>query len=233
LEKPRKVFGHGDKVATKIRGICPVSGGSTVRPTADRGERMAGKKKYLGKDFGGEQRAIITKGELITLLGGASKYVDRMLHATRNGDPWLELVGNKLGKGGARVLIDCESVERALERLKRGEVPPLMPSERKLPVEKVKTRKGIPNKQGQTLIQSFDLLPKNAESVSFNLTLKSFVVHWQNGDTQWFGLKREKGRSTTLREISFLPKGDSMKLQPPEDPGYDESAADDMRDISL
>jgi hypothetical protein len=194
---------------------------------------MSGKKKQLGKDFGGEQRAVITKREFIKLLGGSSKYVDRMLHATRNGEPWLELVGNKSGKGGARVLIDCESVEWALKRLRRGEVPPLMPSELRPPVEKVKTRKGAPNRQGEALIKAFDLLPKDAESVAFNLTLRAFTVYWKNGDSQWFGLKREKGRGTTLRDISFLPRAGPQKLPPREDPGYDESADDDMRDLSL
>lgn len=194
---------------------------------------MAGKKKNLGKDFGGEQREVITKRELITLLGGAAKYVDRMLRATRDGDPWLELVGNKSGKGGARVRIDYESAGRALERLKRGELPPLMPSELKLPVKKVKTRKGAPDKQGEALIRAFDLLPRGAEAVSFNLTLRTLMVCWRNGERQWFRLQREKGRGTSLRDISFLPGGAPMTQSPGEDPGYDESAKDDMRDLSL
>jgi hypothetical protein len=194
---------------------------------------MAGQKNQLGIGFGGEQRAVITKSEFVKLLGGSSKYVDRMLHATRYGEPWLELVGNKTGKGGARVLIDCESAERAIERLKRGEIPPLMPSESKKPVKKIKTQRGVPDKQGEALIRAFDLLPKGAEAISFNLALRIFTVRWKNGETQWFRLNREKGRGTTLRDIPFLPFAGFPKLEPHEDPGYDEGADDDMRALTF
>jgi len=212
----------------RFRDVCR---NSTIRRYGDTGDPMVTKKNRssLGVEFKGEQRAVITKKELIELLGGSKKYVDRMIRASRDGDPWLEFVGNRKVKGSTRLLIDIKSVERVLERIKRGETPPPMPSERKKPTITVSTKGGgIPNKQGEALIRAFDHLPKGAATVSFNLDLKTFQVTWQNGEFQWFKMRRGKGRSTALNDLTFLPPRKVSTLEPSEDPGYDEIVDDHL-----
>ena len=198
---------------------------STITRFSDTRVHMASEKNRssLGMEFKGEQRAFITKKELIELLSGSAKYADRMIRASRDGDPWLELVGNRNIKGSTRPLFDIKSVDRAMERIRRGETPPLMPSERKKPTRTVSTKKGgIPNKQGEALIRAFDHLPKGAASVSFNLDLKSFLVTWQNGEHQWFGMRRSKGRPTTLSHLEFLSSAKTWNPEPSVYTGYDE-----------
>jgi len=68
----------------------------------------------------------LTKKQIIAVLG-SGKLVDRMLWATRHaGGKWLHII-----REGRDLLVATESVERAYERLINGELPPLMPSERK------------------------------------------------------------------------------------------------------
>jgi hypothetical protein len=55
--------------------------------------------------------------------------VDRMLWATRyTDDPWLEIVLNREGSCNAQTLIYSGSLDLAVERLRRGEEPPHLPS---------------------------------------------------------------------------------------------------------
>lgn len=169
----------------------------------------AGGPEYLRK-FGDEVRAVISKAEFTKWLGGSRKIVDRMLHASRYGDPWLEIVGNRKGKGGARVMIDYESAQRAYERLKNGETPPLMPSERaKAPVALVRgdKDKGTPTKQGSALMAALALTPMQAEEVTFYPRRKMFAVQWQNGEYQWFRVSSGRGRMSKLFDITFMPAG--------------------------
>lgn len=57
--------------------------------------------------------------------------VDRMLWATRyTDDPWLEIVLNREGSCNAQTLIYSGSLDVAVERLRRGEEPPRLPSKR-------------------------------------------------------------------------------------------------------
>lgn len=68
----------------------------------------------------------LTKKQIIAVLGSA-KLVDRMLWATRHaGAGWLIII-----REGRDLLVATESVETAYLRLLGGELPPLMPSERK------------------------------------------------------------------------------------------------------
>ncbi len=69
----------------------------------------------------------LTKKQIISVLGSV-KLVDRMLWATRHaGGKWFLII-----REGRDLLVATESVETAYQRLAGGELPPLMPSERKL-----------------------------------------------------------------------------------------------------
>lgn len=166
---------------------------------------------------------VISKKEVIDLFGGQGTLVQRMLEATRCGDHWFTIVANATGKGG-RTMIDRESAEKAYERIKNGETPPLMRSERqrKAPTtKKVQLDKdGIANKQGHALTEALKLLPKGAEQVVFRPNDKSFSVNWADGEFQWFRVYAERGKKRRLREISFNPPGDRKNKPPAKDP-YD------------
>ncbi len=74
----------------------------------------------------GMRPLALTKKQIIAVLGSA-KLVDRMLWATRYaGGRWLTII-----REGRDLLVATESVEAAYVRLVGGELPPLMPSERK------------------------------------------------------------------------------------------------------
>jgi hypothetical protein len=74
----------------------------------------------------GMRPLALTKKQTIAVLGSA-KLVDRMLWATRHaGGRWFMII-----REGRDLLVATESVESAYARLVSGEVPPLMPSERK------------------------------------------------------------------------------------------------------
>lgn len=74
----------------------------------------------------GMRPLALTKKQIISVLGSA-KLVDRMLWATRHaGGRWLTII-----REGRDLLVATESVEAAYVRLVGGELPPLMPSERK------------------------------------------------------------------------------------------------------
>jgi hypothetical protein len=71
------------------------------------------------------------KAELRSFLGIGPKYVQRMIAATRAGDPWLEFAMNHEGRPRLRVLVTEESARRAQQRMLNGEEPPLLPCERR------------------------------------------------------------------------------------------------------
>jgi len=74
----------------------------------------------------GMRPLALTKRQIIAVLGSA-KLVDRMLWATRHANGrWLVII-----RAGRDLLVATESVEAAYVRLVNGELPPLMPSERK------------------------------------------------------------------------------------------------------
>ena len=64
-------------------------------------------------------------------MGGASKIVDRLLHAARYAPELGWLVVPRLGRPGVECLIDTTSAENAFRRFVAGEEPPLLPSELK------------------------------------------------------------------------------------------------------
>ena len=74
----------------------------------------------------GMRPLALTKKQIIAVLGSA-KLVDRMLWATRHAKGgWFIIL-----REGRDLLVATESVETAYERLVGGELPPLMPSERR------------------------------------------------------------------------------------------------------
>ncbi len=90
---------------------------------------MKTKTSFQRVSIDGMRPLALTKKQIIAVLGSA-KLVDRMLWATRYaGGRWLMII-----REGRDLLVATESVEEAYARLVGGELPPLMPSERK-PVE--------------------------------------------------------------------------------------------------
>jgi len=74
----------------------------------------------------GMRPLALTKKQIIAVLG-SGKLVDRMLWATRHAKGgWFIIL-----REGRDLLVATESVETAYERLVEGELPPLMPSERR------------------------------------------------------------------------------------------------------
>ena len=186
---------------------------SKISSSNAKGSPAVGAPEYRRK-FGDEERAAITKAEFIRWLGGSSKLVDRMLYASRHGDPWVEIVSNRKGKGGARVTIDYVSAQKALERLKIGDAPPLMPSERaKAPVALVRGDKGTPTKQGSALMAALGLIPMQADSVTFYPRKKVFEVRWQNGEFQWFSVSSSRGRRSKLYHVTFRPPSSTANIE--------------------
>lgn len=175
---------------------------------------MATKKNASGKaarkpSLPRPESWVMDKQELIHMLAGNRTLVQRMLEASRNGNRWLEIVGNAPGKGGGRTLVTRRSALEALDRIAtKGEFPPLMRSERgrKKADPKVATlAKGLPSKQGQTLMQAHDLLPKRAELVVFRPGSKTFTIQWEDGEFQYFRISSPRGRRRELRELTFQP----------------------------
>jgi hypothetical protein len=153
----------------------------------------------------GKEREFLLKSEVVELLGNWPKVVDRMLHATRDGVPWLEIVSNRSGTSGAEVRVTAESVSRAVERLRRGEVPPLMPSEKKAacPSPATKATGKIPDKTMSALLRAGDLLPPGITSATFNQQMKFVVLQWENGIYQFIRRITKPGRNTRVSTVSF------------------------------
>ena len=77
----------------------------------------------------GVRPLVINKKTLVTVFGGATKIVDRLLHAARYAPESGWLVVPRPGSPGVECLIDTASAEDAYRRFKAGEVPPPLPSE--------------------------------------------------------------------------------------------------------
>ena len=84
------------------------------------------------KDFilvNGIRPFVINKKTLVKVFGGATKFVDRLLHAARYAPESGWLVVPRPGSPGVECLIDTASAEDAYRRFKAGEEPPPLPSE--------------------------------------------------------------------------------------------------------
>ncbi|MFA7346075.1 MAG: hypothetical protein WC003_17390 [Terrimicrobiaceae bacterium] len=129
-------FRHRAVMASmKSKTDCPQLGDTTSRKPFyhwphDEGhefqpeDRM--KHSFQRVSIAGMRPLALTKKQIIALLGSV-KLVDRMLWATRHAEGgWFIIL-----REGRDLLVATESVEAAYERLVDGELPPLMPSERK------------------------------------------------------------------------------------------------------
>jgi len=151
------------------------------------------------------ERVFLLKSEVIDIFGAWPKVVDRMLHATRNGLPWLEIVSNRSGASGAEVRVTAKSVCEAVERLRGGEVPPLMPSEKKI-ANSLSLKKApgkISDKALSALLRAGDLLPSGLSSATFNQQLKIVTLQWSNGNYQLIRKVTRRGRNTRMILVCF------------------------------
>lgn len=100
---------------------------TTLHKISGKTSRVMKTKPSLQRvSIDGMRPLALTKKQIIAVLGSA-KLVDRMLWATRHaGGRWLTII-----REGRDLLVATESVEAAYVRLVGGELPPLMPSERK------------------------------------------------------------------------------------------------------
>lgn len=166
-----------------------------------------GEFKKLVTLASGGKRWVIDKRDFIELLDGKRTTVQRMLEATRNGDPWLKLASNADGKG-SRTSIDLSSAIVAYRRLLDGEQPPLMRSERnrKRGIKKIKLSNfGEPDVVGRKFMQILDMLPPGTAKATFDTKSKTFTVKWADGDFQTFRMQSARGERRKLRKFSFVP----------------------------
>lgn len=182
----------------------------------------------------GKERAFLLKSEVIELLGDWPKVVDRMLHASRNGKPWLKIVSNQSGNSGSEVRVTAESVAKAIERLSQGEEPPLLPSERRqsatnkshdvhlttiqeerqCTTRETKHPGRIPDKSAANLLRAADLLPAGVTAVTFHQKLKLISVHWTNGDHEYIRRVSKRGRNTRVISVRFDTSPNNIPILP-------------------
>lgn len=176
----------------------------------------------------GGTKWVIGKGNFIELLDGQRTLVQRMLEATRSGDPWLTLVGNTSGKGN-QTKIDLSSAVAAYRRILDGEQPPLMRSERnrKAGIKKIKlTKFGEPDAIGRKFIQILDLLPPGTAKATFDTKSKTFTVDWADKDFQAFRMQSARGQRRKLLQISFERGRTTSPSAPQEDDPCDDWVED-------
>jgi hypothetical protein len=84
----------------------------------------------VGVTINGVRPLAVNKKQAGIALGSV-KTLQRMLWCSRHqpADPWLKII--REGGPGIECLIDTASLEAAYGRIYRGEIPPLMPSEKK------------------------------------------------------------------------------------------------------
>lgn len=205
------------------------------KPPAKRASRTSSPFddfKRLATLASGGKKWVIDKKDLIELLDGQKTLVQRMLEATRNGDPWLSLVSNTRGTGN-RTTIDLSSAIAAYRRILDGEQPPLMRSERnrKAGIKKIQlTNFGEADAIGRKFMQILDLLPAGTASATFDTKSKTFTVDWADGDFQAFRMRSARGERRKLLKISFDRRRKTPVSSPRDDDPYDdwvETAVDD------
>jgi hypothetical protein len=178
-----------------------------ARPRSSRPPSPFDEFKRLAVLASGGRKWVIDKRDFIEVLDGQRTLVQRMLEATRSGDPWLALVSNASGTGN-RTVIDLSSAIAAYRRVLNGEQPPLMRSERnrKAGIKKILLSKfGEPDAVGRRFMQILDMLPTGATKATFDTKSKTFTVKWADGDFQAFRMKSARGERRKLRTFSFTP----------------------------
>ncbi len=198
---------------------------SKKKPLAKRAARTPFDEfKRLATLASGGKKWVIEKKDLIELLDGQRTLVQRMLEATRTGDPWLTLVSNVSGTG-SRTVIDLSSAIAAYRRVLDGDQPPLMRSERnrKAGIKKIQlTKFGEPDAVGRKFMQILDLLPAGTASATFDTKSKTFTVDWVDGDFQSFRMRSARGERRKLLKVSFDRHPKAMISSPHDNgPGED------------
>ena len=177
------------------------------------------KYKELVSLASGGSKWVIGKGSFIELLDGQATLVQRMLAATRAGDPWLTLVGNVSGKGNS-TKIDLSSAMDAYRRILAGEQPPLMPSERnkRAGIKKIQLNNfGEPDSVGRKFLQILDLLPPGTAKATFDTKSKTFTVDWADKDFQAFRMSSARGERRKLCKVTFKKPGEAQPSAPEKD----------------
>ena len=162
---------------------------------------------------------VIDKNALIELLGDQRTLVQRMLEATRSGNPWLNIVTNASGKG-SRTVVDLSSAIDAYMRILDGEQPPLMRSEenRKAGIKKIQLNNfGEPDSVGRKFMQILDLLPPGTAKATFDTKSKTFTVDWADKDFQAFRMSSARGERRKLCKVSFKKPGEAQPSAPEKD----------------
>jgi len=180
--------------------------------------------KELATLASGGKKWVIDKNALIELLGDQRTLVQRMLEATRSGDPWLNIVTNASGKG-SRTVVDLSSAIDAYRRLLDGEQPPLMRSERnrKAGIKKIQLNNfGEPDSVGRKFMQILDLLPPGTAKATFDTKSKTFTVDWADKDFQAFRMSSARGERRKLCKVSFKGPGSPSKPARKDDDPYDD-----------
>jgi hypothetical protein len=180
--------------------------------------------KRLATLASGGKKWVIDKKDLIELLDGQRTLVQRMLEATRSGDPWLTLVSNVSGTG-SRTVIDLSSAIAAYRRVLDGEQPPLMRSERnrKTGIKKIQpTKFGEPDAIGRKFMQILDILPPGVARATFDTKSKTFTVDWADKDFQAFRMQSARGGRRKMLALSFAPPRNTAPAPAKDDDPYED-----------
>jgi hypothetical protein len=164
-----------------------------------------------------EKRPVLTKAQLVKLFANSPKRVDRMLAATRSGDPWLEFFSNAEGLPGKTTSVTTRSAESALNRIMSGEEPPLMPSEKKgrLPAPQTRKPQTMEAAIGEVAFKIARTLPGSVEAVHINNSLKMVSINFADGGSSFLRKQVSKpGRKMNFSIVSFVPAKKSPSVPP-------------------
>jgi len=153
-----------------------------------------------------EKLPVLTKAQLVKIFANSPKRVDRMLAATRSGDPWLEFFSNKEGLPGKTTAVTTRSAQLALNRILAGEEPPLMPSERKGRMPPLRhARSG--NEEERLAEQAFKflrILPQGVKKLDLDRRLGLVLAHFEDGSTSVIRkTKPQPGRRSEFSAVTF------------------------------
>lgn len=140
----------------------------------------------------------LSKADLQELFGKWPKEVDRMLWASRNGDPWLAFVSNREGSPGHTTRVTTESAEIAFDRICRGERPPRMPSERKTKMRPM-VSSSLSERAVERLIENcleiLKDLPAEVSSIALNRESGCISLERSDFSHQIYRPRRNQGKS--------------------------------------
>jgi len=153
-------------------------------------------------EIDGMRPLALSKADLKELFGKWPKEVDRMLWASRNGDPWLVFASNQEGSPGHLTRVTTESAEIAFDRICRGERPPRMPSERKSKKRPL-VSSSLPEKAIESLIENCLQILQDlpAEVSNIDLNRESGCVSLQLSDRSHQILRMAKAKPGKKRRV--------------------------------